>query len=311
VKLSQRATARLKFSPSNRAVSPRRRKSYRADFALSIRIESVRPRISAVCLLQGTSALRCTLRPASGAVRCRPSAAPYAPSANVQREECRKRAEAVGRYGGYDEKEQALNQLLAELDGFDPTSGVILIGATNRPEVLDPALLRPRRFDRQVLVDRPDRSGRLQILKVHVAKVRLADGVDLDQIAGLTTGFTGADLANLVNEAAIVATRRKADAVTFDDFTAAIERIDSGRSRRRKKKDPRSCFLTAGRSPNGRLASVVDAGRACLGAVGQRRRKDRSASGRPLPRHQSRQVVTPTTGSRLSARGRALAHECS
>src|SRR5271165_5051209 len=138
------------------------------------------------------------------------------------------RSRVSGAFGGYDEKEQTLNQLLAELDGFDPTSGVILIGATNRPEVLDPALLRPGRFDRQVLVDRPDRSGRLQILKVHVAKVRLADGVDLDQIAGLTTGFTGADLANLVNEAAIVATRRKADAVTLDDFTAAIERIVAG-----------------------------------------------------------------------------------
>ncbi|HEY1886073.1 MAG TPA: AAA family ATPase, partial [Roseiarcus sp.] len=139
------------------------------------------------------------------------------------------RSRASGAYvGGYDEKEQTLNQLLAELDGFDPTSGVILIGATNRPEVLDPALLRPGRFDRQVLVDRPDRSGRLQILKVHVAKIRLADGVDLDQIAGLTTGFTGADLANLVNEAAIVATRRKADAVTLDDFAAAIERIVAG-----------------------------------------------------------------------------------
>ena len=138
------------------------------------------------------------------------------------------RSRASGPYGGYDEKEQTLNQLLAELDGFDPTSGVILIGATNRPEVLDPALLRPGRFDRQVLVDRPDRAGRLQILKVHVAKIRLADGVDLDQIAGLTTGFTGADLANLVNEAAIVATRRKADAVTLDDFTAAIERIVAG-----------------------------------------------------------------------------------
>src|SRR5258707_11023618 len=107
-------------------------------------------------------------------------------------------------------------------------TGVILIGATNRPEVLDPALLRPGRFDRQVLVDRPDRSGRLEILKVHVAKIRLASGVDLDQVAGLTTGFTGADLANLVNEAAIVATRRGAEAVTLADFNAAIERIVAG-----------------------------------------------------------------------------------
>ncbi len=142
------------------------------------------------------------------------------------------RSRTSGAYGGYDEKEQTLNQLLAELDGFDPSIGVILIGATNRPEVLDPALLRPGRFDRQVLVDRPDRQGRLEILKVHVAKVRLADGVDLDQIAGLTTGFTGADLANLVNEAAIVATRRNGDAVTLDDFTTAIERIVAGLEKR-------------------------------------------------------------------------------
>src|SRR5258708_40137764 len=107
-------------------------------------------------------------------------------------------------------------------------TGVILPGAPNRPEARDPALLRPGRFDRQVLVDRPDRSGRFEILKVHVAKIRLVSGVDLDQVAGLTTGFTGADLANLVNEAAIVATRRSADAVTLADFTAAIERIVAG-----------------------------------------------------------------------------------
>ena len=138
------------------------------------------------------------------------------------------RSRGPSAFGGYDEKEQTLNQLLAELDGFDPMTGVILLGATNRPEVLDPALLRPGRFDRQVLVDRPDRSGRLEILKVHVAKIRLVAGVDLDQVAGLTAGFTGADLANLVNEAAIVATRRGAEAVTLADFTAAIERIVAG-----------------------------------------------------------------------------------
>jgi cell division protease FtsH len=138
------------------------------------------------------------------------------------------RSRMPGAFGGYDEKEQTLNQLLAELDGFDPSTGVILLAATNRPEVLDPALLRPGRFDRQVLVDRPDRIGRREILKVHVAKVQLAPNVDLDQIAGLTPGFTGADLANLVNEAAIVATRRKGDAVTLDDFTVAIERIIAG-----------------------------------------------------------------------------------
>jgi cell division protease FtsH len=138
------------------------------------------------------------------------------------------RSRTPGAFGGYDEKEQTLNQLLAELDGFDPSTGVILLAATNRPEVLDPALLRPGRFDRQVLVDRPDRPGRREILKVHAAKVRLAADVDLDQIAGLTPGFTGADLANLVNEAAIVATRRNGNAVTLDDFTVAIERIVAG-----------------------------------------------------------------------------------
>jgi cell division protease FtsH len=138
------------------------------------------------------------------------------------------RSRMPGVFGGYDEKEQTLNQLLAELDGFDPSTGVILLAATNRPELLDPALLRPGRFDRQVLVDRPDRTGRREILKVHAAKVHLAGDVDLDQIAGLTPGFTGADLANLVNEAAIVATRRNGDAVTVDDFTVAIERIIAG-----------------------------------------------------------------------------------
>ncbi len=130
--------------------------------------------------------------------------------------------------GGYDEKEQTLNQLLAELDGFDPSAGVILLAATNRPEVLDPALLRAGRFDRQVLVDRPDKSGRIAILKVHARKIRLAKNVDLDQVAALTAGFTGADLANLINEAAISATRRHAEEVSFDDFTAAIERIVAG-----------------------------------------------------------------------------------
>jgi cell division protease FtsH len=138
------------------------------------------------------------------------------------------RSRSPGAFGGLDEKEQTLNQLLAELDGFDPRSGVILLAATNRPEILDPALLRAGRFDRQVLVDRPDRLGRLAILKVHIGKVKLDKDIDLDTVAGLTTGFTGADIANLVNEAAIVATRRNASAVSLDDFTAAIERIVAG-----------------------------------------------------------------------------------
>src|SRR5664279_4963287 len=138
------------------------------------------------------------------------------------------RSRSPGAFGGYDEKEQTLHQLLAELDGFDPSVGVILLAATNRPEILDPALLRAGRFDRQVLVDRPDKSGRVAILKVHIRKIRIGKDVDLDKIAGLTTGFTGADLANLINEAAIAATRREADEVCFDDFTVAIERIVAG-----------------------------------------------------------------------------------
>ena len=138
------------------------------------------------------------------------------------------RSRVPGAFGGVDEKEQTLNQLLAELDGFDTTVGVILLAATNRPEILDPALLRAGRFDRQVLVDRPDRKGRLEILKVHIRKVQVAANLDLDAVAGLTTGFTGADLANLVNEAAIIATRRKAAAIIFQDFTEAIERIVAG-----------------------------------------------------------------------------------
>jgi cell division protease FtsH len=138
------------------------------------------------------------------------------------------RSRAPGAFSGYEEKEQTLNQLLAELDGFDPSAGVILLAATNRPEILDPALLRAGRFDRQVLVDRPDKSGRVAILRVHIRKIRVGKDVDLDKIAGLTTGFTGADIANLINEAAIAATRRNADEVCFDDFTVAIERIVAG-----------------------------------------------------------------------------------
>ncbi|OGT79974.1 MAG: cell division protein FtsH [Gammaproteobacteria bacterium RIFCSPLOWO2_02_FULL_61_13] len=140
--------------------------------------------------------------------------------------------------GGHDEKEQTLNQLLAELDGFDPSTGLVLLAATNRPEVLDPALLRAGRFDRQVLVDRPDKKGRIQILEVHVKKIHLAPQVDLEGIAALTPGFSGADLANLVNEAALVATRRATDAVTLDDFTAAVERIVAGLEKKSRILNP-------------------------------------------------------------------------
>jgi cell division protease FtsH len=138
------------------------------------------------------------------------------------------RARGTFGLGGHDEKEQTLNQLLSELDGFDPSTGVVLLAATNRPEILDPALLRAGRFDRQLLVDRPDKKGRIQILEVHAKKIRLAPGVSIEQVAALTPGFSGADLANLVNEAALLATRRGAEAVSLEDFTQAVERIVAG-----------------------------------------------------------------------------------
>ena len=134
--------------------------------------------------------------------------------------------------GANDEKEQTLNQLLAELDGFDPASGVVLLAATNRPDTLDPALLRAGRFDRHILVDRPDRVGRGQILAVHARRIQCDPALALDDIAAMTPGFTGADLANLVNEAALAATRRGAAAVTLDDFSVAVERTLAGPSRR-------------------------------------------------------------------------------
>ena len=152
---------------------------------------------------------------------------------------------AVSPIGGHDEREQTLNQLLAELDGFDSSSGLVLLAATNRPEVLDPALLRAGRFDRQVLVDRPDKLGRVQILKVHIKKIRLAPQVDLEQVAQLTTGFSGADLANLCNEAALAATRRNAPEVALVDFTTAVERIVAGLEKKNRVLNPREREVVA------------------------------------------------------------------
>ena len=147
--------------------------------------------------------------------------------------------------GGHDEKEQTLNQLLSELDGFDTKQGIVLLSATNRPEILDPALLRAGRFDRQILVDRPDKVGRAAILGIHVRPVSIADEVALDEVAALTAGFSGADLANLVNEAAIVATRRSASAITMDDFTSAIERIVAGLEKKSRILNPYERQLVA------------------------------------------------------------------
>ncbi|MEM7478922.1 MAG: ATP-dependent zinc metalloprotease FtsH [Planctomycetota bacterium] len=130
--------------------------------------------------------------------------------------------------GVHDEREQTLNALLVEMDGFDPNTGIIVIAATNRPETLDPALLRPGRFDRNVLVDRPDKSGRAQILKVHVKNVKLSSDVELEEIAGITSGFSGADLANLVNEAALLAARKGKNTVGQEEFDEGVERVTAG-----------------------------------------------------------------------------------
>jgi cell division protease FtsH len=155
------------------------------------------------------------------------------------------RARGAFPLGGHDEKEQTLNQLLSEMDGFDTSAGLVLLAATNRPEILDPALLRAGRFDRQVLVDRPDKVGRVQILKVHLKKVQLTPDVDPEKIAALTPGFSGADLANLVNEAALLATRREAASVALDDFTRAIERIVAGLEKKNRLLNPQERKVVA------------------------------------------------------------------
>ena len=147
--------------------------------------------------------------------------------------------------GGNDEREQTLNQLLVEMDGFDGTSGLIIIAATNRPDVLDPALLRPGRFDRQVLVDRPDLSGREEILKIHSKGVRLAPGTDLSVVARITSGFSGADLANIVNEAALLAVRAGRKLVEQRDFDEAIEKTVAGLQKKTRVLKPQEKKLTA------------------------------------------------------------------
>ena len=138
------------------------------------------------------------------------------------------KARGINPTGGHDEREQTLNQLLVEMDGFDPRKGLILMAATNRPEILDPALLRPGRFDRHVLVDKPDKKGRLEILNIHSKDLVLSPDVDLERTAARTPGFVGADLANIANEAALLAARKGKDAVENDDFNEAIERVVAG-----------------------------------------------------------------------------------
>ncbi len=190
--------------------------------------------------------------------------------------------------GGNDEKEQTLNQLLAEMDGFDPSEGVIMLAATNRPEILDPALLRAGRFDRQIMLNNPDQVGRQQILTVHIKKIKLDPKVDLKNVASLTSGFSGADLANLVNEAAIVATRRGGDAVSEADFTQAIERIVAGIEQKGKvmnaKEKERIAYhelghvtvaMDLGSTDKVHKVSIIPRGMGALGYTLQRPTEDR------------------------------------
>lgn len=140
--------------------------------------------------------------------------------------------------GGHDEREQTLNQLLVEMDGFDTSNGVVVLSSTNRPDVLDKALLRPGRFDRQIVVDKPDLQGRIEILKIHTRELKLASDVDLEMVAKRTPGFVGADLANVANEAALLGARKNRDAVTTDDFEAAIDRVIAGPEKKRNTLSP-------------------------------------------------------------------------
>ena len=190
--------------------------------------------------------------------------------------------------GGHDEREQTLNAMLVEMDGFEANTGVIIMAATNRPDVLDPALIRPGRFDRQVTVDRPDLGGREAILKVHARVVVLGPDVDFKVIAQRTSGFSGADLANLVNEGALLAARRGKKAVTMDDLTEAIDRVFAGPQRRSRimtdKEKTSTAFHEAGHALVGRLQpnsdpiqkiSIIPRGYAMLGYTMSSPKEDR------------------------------------
>jgi cell division protease FtsH len=198
------------------------------------------------------------------------------------------KARGMNILSSHDEREQTLNQLLAEMDGFDPNQGVILMAATNRPEILDPALLRPGRFDRQVLVDRPDIKGREAILKLHAKKITLSGTVDLGVVAAKTPGFVGADLANIVNEAALLAARQGKDAVEMADFDEAIERVVAGLQKKSRVMNPKEkktvayhesghalvAELVPGADPVSKI-SIIPRGVAALGYTQQTPTEDR------------------------------------
>ncbi|MGH7826913.1 MAG: ATP-dependent zinc metalloprotease FtsH [Candidatus Binatia bacterium] len=198
------------------------------------------------------------------------------------------KARGMNVLASHDEREQTLNQLLAEMDGFDPNQGVIIMAATNRPEILDPALMRPGRFDRQVLVDRPDVKGREAILRIHAKKIKLAPSVDLAHIAAKTPGFVGADLANIVNEAALLAARQGKNAVETSDFDEAIERVIAGLQKKSRVMNPREkrtvayhesghalvAELVPGTDPVSKI-SIIPRGVAALGYTHQLPTEDR------------------------------------
>jgi cell division protease FtsH len=198
------------------------------------------------------------------------------------------KARGMNLLASHDEREQTLNQLLAEMDGFDPNQGVIIMAATNRPEILDAALLRPGRFDRQVLVDRPDVKGREKILRLHAKKIKLSPSVDLAQIAAKTPGFVGADLANIVNEAALLAARQGKQSVETADFDEAIERVIAGLQKKSRVMNPREkktvayheaghalvAELVPGADPVSKI-SIIPRGVAALGYTQQLPTEDR------------------------------------
>ncbi len=204
------------------------------------------------------------------------------------------KARGVNVFGGNDEREQTLNQLLVEMDGFESNKGVIIMSATNRPEILDPALLRPGRFDRQVLLDRPDINGREAILKIHSRKVLLGPDVDLRKIAGLVPGFAGADLANLVNEAALLAARKDKETVGAAEFDAAIDRVVGGLEKKNRVMNPQEKEIVAFHESGHAIVaesvkhadpvhkiSIIPRGIAALGYTQQQPTEDRYLMTRP------------------------------